>query len=249
MNTNSSSYLKNKSNLKTMLLYSQSRKSIPHYSDEEAIKEILSGNPALFEILIRRYNPYLYKTGRGYGFNHQDTEDLMQETFINCYQNLASFQHRSSFKTWLIKIMIHQCYHKAHKRSYQNEKPTEGFFNINSESMFLKPKQGDPGKTILNKELSHVIEAAINKLPQDYRVTFTLRELTGLNVFETADMMHTTTSNVKVRLNRAKMMLRKEIEKIYSSDDIYEFNLVYCDKIVNAVMPRILPSKDEITVR
>jgi RNA polymerase sigma-70 factor (ECF subfamily) len=230
------------------MLYSQTQKSIPQYSDEEAIKQILAGNPALYEILIRRYNPFLYKTGRGYGFNHHDTEDLMQETFINCYQNLSSFQYRSSFKTWAIKIMIHQCYHKAHKLSYQNEKPFEEFFNNNSESMFLKPKQGDPGKTVLNKELSHVIEAAINKLPQDYRVTFTLRELTGLSVFETADMMHTTTSNVKVRLNRAKMMLRKEIEKIYSSDDIYEFNLVYCDKIVNAVMKKILSSRGENTV-
>lgn len=221
------------------MLYSNSQKSITQYSDEEAIKQILEGNPAVFEILIRRYNPFLYKTGRGYGFSHHDTEDLMQETFINCYQSLSSFENRSSFKTWIIKIMIHQCYHKAHKLSYRNEKTIDGFSNFNSESMFLNTKHSDTSKKVINKELSNIIESAIKKLPQDYRTTFTLRELTGLNVAETADLMHTTTSNVKVRLNRAKMMLRKEIEKIYSSDDIYEFNLVYCDKIVTAVMKRI----------
>ncbi len=70
----------------------------------------------------------------------------------------------------------------------------------------------------------------------DYRMTFTLRELTGLSITETAELMSVTSSNVKVRLNRAKLMLRKEIEKIYSTADIYEFNLIYCDRIVNAVM-------------
>lgn len=221
------------------MLHSNREKNITQYSDEEAIKQTLAGNPAVFEILIRRYNPFLYKTGRGYGFNHHDTEDLMQETFINCYQSLSSFENRSSFKTWIIKIMIHQCYHKAHKLSFRNEKAIDRFFNFNPESMFLHTKHNDTSKKVLNKELSNIIESAINKLPQDYRTTFTLRELTGLNVAETANLMHTTTSNVKVRLNRAKMMLRKEIEKIYSPDDIYEFNLVYCDKIVEAVMKRI----------
>jgi RNA polymerase sigma factor (sigma-70 family) len=213
---------------------------VNHYSDEETIRQVLSGNSALFEILIRRYNPVLYKTGRGYGFNHHDTEDLIQETFINSYQALSSFENRSSFKTWIMKIMIHQCYHKAFKKSYQHERTMEGIFNNNAEAMTVTTKHSDTGKSVITKELSNVIETAIDKLPRDYRMTFTLRELTGLNVAETAELMHTTTSNVKVRLNRAKLMLRREIERIYSAEDIYEFNLVYCDKIVDGVMKRIL---------
>ena len=214
--------------------------SVQTYSDSEVIQEVLLGNTALFEILIRRYNPVLYKTGRGYGFNHQDTEDLMQETFINSYQSLSKFQNRSSFKTWLIKIMLNQCYHKLHKYSYQKEQSIEGLVNNNSESMFLKAKHSDTAKSIINKELNEIIEASIEKLPEDYRITFTLRELTGLSVAETAELMQTSTTNVKVRLNRAKLMLRKEIEKVYSPEDIYEFNLIYCDKIVDAVMKKIL---------
>ena len=75
--------------------------------------------------------------------------------------------------------------------------------------------------------------------PEDYRMTFTLRELTGLSVAETAELLNIQPSNVKVRVNRAKVILRKEIEKIYVTEDIYEFNLIYCDKIVNAVMMQI----------
>jgi RNA polymerase sigma-70 factor (ECF subfamily) len=66
-----------------------------------------------------------------------------------------------------------------------------------------------------------------------------LRELNGLSVAETAELLHTSASNVKVRLNRAKAILRREIEKTYSVNDIFEFNLIYCDKMVNDVMKQI----------
>ncbi len=159
---------------------SNTLKSVQPYSDQEVIHEVLLGNTALFEILIRRYNPFLYKTGRGYGFNHHDTEDLMQETFINAFQGLSKFENRSSFKTWLIKIMLNQCYHKSHKHSFQKEQSIEGLVNNNSEPMFVKTQHSDTAKLILNKELNKVIEASIDKLPEDYRITFMLRELTGL---------------------------------------------------------------------
>jgi RNA polymerase sigma-70 factor (ECF subfamily) len=211
---------------------------VQQHADTDVIMEVLSGNTSMFEILIRRYNPFLYKIGRSYGFNHQDTEDLMQETFINSYINLNQFAGRSSFKTWIIKIMLNQCYAKTHKHSYQKERAT-ALLPDNSSFMFSQNNNNDNGNPVINRELNKIIEACLQRLSHDYRTTFTLRELTGLSVAETAEIMHTTTSNVKVRLNRAKVMLRKEIEKTYTPDDIYEFNLVYCDRIVDAVMKRI----------
>jgi RNA polymerase sigma factor (sigma-70 family) len=226
--------------------YSDILNNTGQLSDLQVIQQILLGNTALFEILIRRYNPFLYKTGRAYGYNHQDTEDLMQETYINAYQSLSTFENRSTFKTWVIRIMLNQCYHKAQKSSYQNERTidvTDVLAKDKSESMFLANNHSDTTRAVLKKELSHVIEASLDKLAEDYRMTFTLRELAGLSVAETAELMNTTTSNVKVRLNRAKMMLRKEIEKIYSIEDIYEFNLIYCDKMVDAVMKKVFEIK------
>ncbi|HUP11623.1 MAG TPA: sigma-70 family RNA polymerase sigma factor [Niastella sp.] len=216
-------------------------KSVQQYTDAEVVTDVLAGNTALFEILIRRYNPFLYKIGRSYGFNHHDTEDLMQEAFVSSYVNLKQFAGRSSFKTWIVKIMLNQCYHKARKHSYQKEKATE-LLPDNASLMFSQDSHNDNGKSIINSELKKIIEACLQRLPLDYRTTFTLRELTGLSVTETAEVMHTTVSNVKVRLNRAKGMLRKEIEKAYTPEDIYEFNLVYCDRMVDAVMKNIYES-------
>lgn len=96
------------------------------------------------------------------------------------------------------------------------------------------------GKTVLNKELGHVLENALDQIPEDYRLIFTLRELNGHSVSETAQATDLSEANIKTKLSRAKTMLRKEIEKMYTPEDIYEFNLIYCDRMVERVMTIIV---------
>ena len=105
--------------------------------------------------------------------------------------------------------------------------------------MFSNNNNSDTERNVGNRELNRVIENAIENIPIDYRLVFTLRELNGMSVLETAKALNITEPNVKVRLNRAKAMVRKEVEKMYSSEDIFQFNLIYCDKIVENVMDRI----------
>jgi RNA polymerase sigma-70 factor (ECF subfamily) len=207
-------------------------------TDADVIDRVLAGETSLYEVLIRRYNPYVYKVGMSYGYRHEDVEDLMQETFIKAYQALAKFEGRASFKTWLIKIMLNECYHRAQKQSSFKEIPTEAFVDKNT-PMFSKNNVTDIESTIANRELRSVIEKAILKIPVDYRMVFSLREINGFNVSETARALNITETNVKVRLNRAKAMLRRELEKMYSAEEIFQFNLIYCDRIVERVFDRI----------
>lgn len=211
--------------------------NIEQYTDLDIVQKILEGEVALYEILIRRNNPFLYKAGRSYNYNHEDTQDLMQDTFIDAYTNLSKFENRSSFKTWIIRIMLNNCFKKQQKFSFKNEINTD--INDKSIPMFSSNHNTDTTKVVVNKELSFVIENALTQVPLDYRMVFSLREITGLNVLETAEALNISESNVKVRLNRAKTMLKKEIEKSYSPDDIFEFNLVYCDAMINRVMAKI----------
>ncbi|SDE05945.1 sigma-70 family RNA polymerase sigma factor [Niabella drilacis] len=204
--------------------------------ETELIQRILEGETALYEILIRRYNPGLYKTGRSYNYNHEDTQDLMQDTFVDAYKSLEQFEGRSDFKTWLIRIMMNHCYRKRRKAAFKNEIAKD--INDNSAPMFTG-FDNDTGKMVQNNELGRVIEDALGRLPFDYRIVFSLREMNGLNVSETAGLLEITEANVKVRLNRAKTMLRNEIEKMYAPSEIFEFNLIYCDAIVHRVMEKI----------
>lgn len=208
------------------------------FDEYELIQKILQGEVQWYELLIRRTNPYLYKTGRSYRFNHEDTQDLMQETFLDAYRHLSGFENRSSFKTWILKIMLHHCYRKKHKFSYIKEIP-----NLPDDAdipLFTTFTHSDTQEVIMNRELNVVIEQALLRIPLNYRMVFSLRELNGLSTGDTAEALQITESNVKLRLKRAKSMLRAEIEKVYSAEDIFEFNRVYCDKMVSSVMEKIL---------
>lgn len=220
-------------------------KQLAQDPDIVVIQKINEGNAALYEILIRRYNPFLYRIGRTYHYSHSDTEDLMQETYVQAYFNLVKFENRSSFKTWITRIMLNNCYQKKQKLRYQKEVSLE-----NAKAECLTPlfhQSSNTEKVMTNKELGHVLENALSLIPEDYRIVFTLRELNGLSVQDTTEALHITESNVKVRLNRAKKMLRTEIEKMYSPEDIYEFNLVYCDPMVERVMTGISTLQKQTT--
>ena len=204
-------------------------------TDTILISRIHSGDSKCFEQIIRRYNPYLYRIGRTYGYNHQDTEDLMQDTFINAYCNLSKFEERASFRTWLTRIMINNCYHKKRKAGHQFEELPKDTLQVNP----LYQKSMTSENYVMNKELGQIIEDALNQIPEDYRIVFTLRELNGNSVLETSQALDISESNVKIRLSRAKVMLRKNIELSYSPEDIYEFNLVHCTGIVDSVFSQL----------
>lgn len=204
--------------------------------ESEIIQRIVNGEKSLYEIIVRRFNAYLYKVGRSYNYNHEDTQDLMQETFIDAYKNLSAFEGRSGFGTWLIRIMLNNCYRKKEKASFKNEIMQD--VSENSTPMFTRPNN-DTDKMVQSRELGHIIENTLAKIPFDYRMAFSLREINGLSVSETASLLRISEGNVKVRVSRAKTMLRTEIEKTYSPGELFEFNLIYCDAMVQNVMKKI----------
>lgn len=212
---------------------------ISYASDETIIKKILDGEIVLFEILIRRYNALLYKIARSYGFNHEDAEDLMQESHFSAYKSLGTFRADASYKTWLTKIHINGCYHKLNQRSVQYEEATDEIINRHTTVTPTIAENQQTEQMVMNKELGRVLEESLQQLPLAYRSVFVLREIEGFSVAEAADLLGITQVNVKVRLNRAKAMLQKQLEKFYSAADLYEFHLMYCDKIVRNVFARI----------
>lgn len=202
-------------------------------SETELVERIIKGDKTLYEIIVRRFNSYLYKIGRSYNYNHEDTQDLMQDTFIDAYKNLSQFEGRANFKTWLIRIMLNNCYRKKEKFSFKNEVMQD--LHDNSKPMF-QHATNDIQKIVQNRELGHLLEDALVKIPVDYRMVFSLREINGLNVAETAELLNISEANVKVRLNRSKSMLRNELEKSFAADELFDYNAVYCNAMTEKVM-------------
>ncbi|HEV2478360.1 MAG TPA: RNA polymerase sigma factor [Puia sp.] len=195
----------------------------------DLIKRIIAGEKQLFEVIIRRYNQRLFRIGMSILANDTEAEEAMQTAYINAYEHLAQFEFRSAFGTWLTRIMLNQCYKARRDQSRASiiAEDSENLINMKT-----------PENVMASKELSRVLEHAISGLPEKYRLIFVLRELEDLSVRETAEIAGIEESNVKVRLNRAKTMLRENLS-YYMKDTIYPFHLSRCDRIVNNVLAKI----------
>ena len=203
------------------------------FTDADVISKVLNGEKAMYEIIVRRYNPYLYKIGRSYNYSHDDTQDLMQDTYIDAYKSLDKYEGLSNFKTWISRIMLNNCFRKKEKSSFKKEVMEE--FNEHSTPLFAAA-ENKTATIVHSRELGTIIEQALDNIPLDYKMVFTLREMNQMSVAETSELLQISEANVKVRLNRAKEMLRQHIEKSYTATELYEFNLVYCNAMVGRVM-------------
>jgi RNA polymerase sigma factor (sigma-70 family) len=159
-----------------------------------------------------------------------EVEDAMQSAYISAYENLNKFGFRSSFSTWLTRIMLNECLGRKKKRvKYKTD------VNHQPENQIT---MATPANILVNKELSGVLENAIGQLPDKYRLVFVLREIEEMSVRDTSEALDIEEANVKTRLNRAKSMLRDSLSG-YMKDNIYAFNLVRCDRIVNNVLAHL----------
>lgn len=200
-------------------------------SDEEIVARILSGEKQMYESLIRKYNQRLYRIGRSIVNDDNEVEDIMQTAYLNAYVNLAGFENKSSFSTWLTKILINESLlHKKRKAKLEQ---------ILIEKQDVKHYTDTPLTGLMNNELKIVLEKSIAVLPEKYRLVFVMREVEEMSTSETMKTLNLTESNVKVRLNRAKEMLRDSLSSQYRFSGVYDFHLTRCDRMANYVMTRI----------
>src|SRR6059058_5760370 len=86
------------------------------WSDEQVVERVLAGETALYELLMRRHNQRLYRVARAILRDDGEAEDVMQDAYVRAYQNLASFEGRAKFSTWLTRIAVHEALARAHRR-------------------------------------------------------------------------------------------------------------------------------------
>jgi RNA polymerase sigma factor (sigma-70 family) len=207
--------------------------------DAEVITRVLGGEKNLYAILVRRYNERLYRVGISIINNDTEVEDVMQSAYIKAYENLEKFSFKADFSTWLTRILINECLLILRKRKYSIK--LNG--NIMENEIFRQHNLGPatPAQQALNAELKTILEKAILDLPEKYRTVFIMREIQNMNVAETKACLEISGINVKVRLNRAKALLRKSLKIFYKNEDIFNFHLSRCDRMVSDVLHQISP--------
>jgi RNA polymerase sigma factor (sigma-70 family) len=209
--------------------------------DDSIITRVLSGHTEEYEILIRRYNKLLYKSARGILRVDKDIEDVMQETYIRGYEKLHQFKNEAKFSTWLTRILINCALQHASKSKRRQmlslESLQEG--GLPYESEFENDQSNAIDSTVVRNNLQHAIEAAISQLPAKYRIVFMLREVEQNSVRETAEVLDISEENVKVRLHRARTLLKDMLSTDVNALELFEFHDTRCTLIACSVMDQI----------
>jgi RNA polymerase sigma-70 factor, ECF subfamily len=208
------------------------------WSDEEVVARVLAGETALFEIIMRRYNQRLYRVAHSILRNDAEAEDVMQDAYVRAYQHLGQFEGRAKFSTWLTRIAVHEALARAQRRNRVQEldaEPSGGYMDP------LISKTPDPEQQASDHELVALLQTAVLALPANYRSVLMLRDIEEMSTIDTAQALELTEENVKVRLHRARALLRRELFSRAGAQrgNTFPFMGARCDRMVQAVMERI----------
>ena len=203
--------------------------------DAKIVNRILGGDKELFEILIRRYNQVLYRTIRSYLTHEPEVEDIMQNTYLKAFSKLHQFRGEAAFSTWLIRIGINEALLRI--RSGKRQK----IINLTDDTVPEKvlSLHENPETNVIYMETQYLIEKSIDQLPEKYRIVYVLKEIEGMDTDEIAGCLNLSASNVKVRLHRARKLLKETIYKYTVEKTVFEFGNKRCDRIVEYVMIHI----------
>ena len=215
-------------------------------TDEEVVERVRAGETALFEILMRRYNQRLYRVTRSILGNDTEAEDVTQDAYVRSYMHLDQFDGRAKFSTWLTKIAVHEALARARNRKKIVE--IDAASGSMEDGMNLESKAPSPEQEVLTHTMRIVLETAVDRLPESYRSVFMLREVEEMSTAETAGCLDLSEEAVKVRLHRARSLLRKDIyaQTGAATASAFQFMGARCDRMVATVLERIqsLPGFD-----
>ncbi len=183
-------------------------------SDEELLAGIRSGDKSACDLCIEKHGPSLYRLALSLMHNEADAEDVVQESFINAFNAIDSFEGRSSLGTWLYRITYNNAMMRL-RGSPPDPISVENTLDLGEEG-FVVPQQFIdwcclPEEDFQSTEVRLELEKAMSTLSPALSSTFILRDMEGLSTRETAAALDTSEDVVKTRLRRARLHLREAL--------------------------------------
>jgi RNA polymerase sigma-70 factor, ECF subfamily len=208
----------------------------PTLSDQDIVQRVRGGDPALFEVLMRRHNQRVYRAVRAILRDEAEVEETMQQAYLSAYVHLGQFNGASKFSTWLTRIAINEALGRLRRATpLRALEPSEEAMDMAS------ALNSNPEEQVGQRELVTLLQTAVDRLPEVYRSVLMLRQVEGLSTLETAEALSVTEDVVKVRLFRARALLRKSLMQRVedASGQAFPFHLSRCDRVVQGVMANL----------
>ena len=173
-------------------------------------------SPAAFQQLFSAYSDKIYRLAVSILENEDDAEDIVQEVFTRFFENLDRFEGRSKIGTWLYRVAYNASIDRL--RKYRSRPVAE--LDISFEDEIPLPDElsdwsESAGTVFDQQEIRQKLEDTIQSLPETLRVVFLLRDVEELSTLDTANILEITPGAVKVRLHRARLLLRDTLSGIF----------------------------------
>ncbi len=195
------------------------QKSWADCEDVELVKASQGGDLVAFDELIRRYQQRVYATVYHMTSNHEDADDLTQESFIKAFKALKRFKGESSFYTWVYRIAVNRTINFLKQRKRKSYHMSLNDMDLQVEKhadllMFISDKT--PRRDVRLNELQEKMNEAMQKLSENHRLTVTLHDIQGMSHEEIGKIMDCNTGTVRSRLFYARQQLQAHLSEYLS---------------------------------
>jgi RNA polymerase sigma-70 factor (ECF subfamily) len=185
--------------------------------DLDLVHASKNGDIAAFEQLVKRYDRKLLRIAQSVTHNREDSQDAVQEAFLKAYQNLATFREDSKFSTWLIRITVNQSLMKLRKQRAVREESLNEDFQTDGDMLPMEVTDWAPNPEQLYwaSELRDILIKTLEELSPILRTVLVLRDIEGLSIDQTAEVLNLSHTAVKARLWRGRLQLREGLNKYF----------------------------------
>jgi RNA polymerase sigma-70 factor, ECF subfamily len=187
-------------------------------ADTVLVEQFKRGSLEAFEEIMQRYESKVFNMAMRFTRNQEDAEEVLQDVFSTLYRKVDGFQGKSAFSSWLYRIVVNAAFMKLRKRkqnqtiSIEDLAPAIKQYCLDCDAMVSSRSDS----LSMNRELRDIIQNAINRLPEQYRAVFVLRDVDGMSNQEVGDVLGLSIPAVKSRLHRSRLMLRKKLQRHYN---------------------------------
>ena len=206
-------------------------------NEDELIARLVAGERDAFEALMRSNNRRLFRVARAIVSDDAEAEDAVQAAYLAAFLGVARFAGRSSLATWLTRIVINEAL--ARRRVRLRDASHASVYELADE---IQARTSSPEDAVSMQQLTRLTECAIDALPANYRLVLILRQVEGLSGEETAASLGVSEEAVRVRLHRARAMLREQLPGVdpgAPDGEPFGFAGERCNRIVERVLTRV----------
>lgn len=185
--------------------------------DLQLVKRALTGDFVAFEQLVNRYEKRIHALALRITRNDADAQDATQSALLAMLEKLDTFSQTSTFTAWILRIATNEALVILRRKKVRRAQSLDAGPDDAApppHPSLIAPWRQNPDQLASNNEIRQLINAALDELDEKYRLVFLLRDVQGLTTEETAEALGLSVSNVKVRLLRARLMLREKLTSV-----------------------------------